>query len=206
MRPPRAPLQDRGRGKEALQHNPTGRFESIHVPTSILRSVFRDSFGFSDRVRTALGRSFGFSERVPFTGNVLVEVFDEFGNLKEKRETHNLVVTAGKNHIADQLSASPGGAAMGWMAIGTGTVDPAVGDTALGTEIDRNALTSRTDATNVVTYVGDWAAGDGTNAAITEAGIFNASSGGTMLARVEFTAINKGASDTLKITWTITCG
>ena len=63
---------------------------------------------------------------------------------------------------------------MGWMAIGTGAVAPAFGNTALGAEIDRNALTSRTDSANVVTYVGNWAAGDGTNAAITEAGIFNA--------------------------------
>jgi hypothetical protein len=139
-------------------------------------------------------------------GRVLVELFGPDGILKAERLIDNLVVTAGKNHIADQLSSAPGQSAMSHMAIGTGTVDPAVGDTTLGTEIDRNALTSRTDATNVVTYVGDWAAGDGTNSAITEAGIFNAASSGTMLARTEFTAINKGAGDTLKITWTLTIG
>ena len=95
---------------------------------------------------------------------------------------------------------------MGWMAIGTGATAPAFGNTALGTEIDRNATTSITDSANVVTYVGNWAAGDGTNSAITEAGIFNAASVGTMLARATFTAINKGASDTLAITWTVTVG
>ena len=126
--------------------------------------------------------------------NVLVELFDAEGNLKDSREVHNLVVTAGKNHIADQLSSSPGDTAMGWMAVGTGSTAPAAGNTALGAEIDRNALTSRTDASGVVTYVGDWAA------------IFNASSAGVMLARATFTAINKGASDTLKITWTVTVG
>ena len=52
--------------------------------------------------------------------------------------------------------------------------------------------------------VGNWAAGDGTNAAITEAGVFNAASTGTMYSRATFTAINKGASDTLQITWTYT--
>ena len=95
---------------------------------------------------------------------------------------------------------------MGWMAVGTGGTAAAAGDTALGTELDRNALTSRTDATNVVTYVGNWAGGDATSATIQEAGIFNASSVGTMLARATFTAINKGASDTLAITWTVTIG
>lgn len=145
-------------------------------------------------------------EVVVGTTNVLVEVFDANGDLKDSREVHNLVVTAGKNHIADRLSSSPGGAAMGWMEVGTGTTAAAAGDTALQTALDRNATTSITDATNVVTYVGDWAAGDATNAAITEAGIFNAASAGTMLARAVFTAINKGASDTLKITWTVTIG
>lgn len=165
-----------------------------------------DSIGISDTLAFALGRGSSLGDLVTVSGLVHVQLFDSRQNLKEERLISNLVVDAGKAHIADQLSSSPGGAAMGWMAIGTGSTAPAAGNTALGTEIDRNALTSRTDATNVVTYVGDWAAGDGTNAAIAEAGIFNASSAGTMLARATFTAINKGASDTLKITWTVTIG
>jgi hypothetical protein len=144
-------------------------------------------------------------ETLGVKGRVLVELFGPDGGLKCVREAENLVVTAGKNHIADQLSSSPGEAAMGYMAIGTATNAPAAGDTALGGEIDRNALTSRTDSGNVVTYVGDWAAGDGTGA-ITEAGIFNASTGGTMLCRSTFSVVNKGANDTLKITWDLTIG
>lgn len=167
----------------------------------------KDAFGLEDEVSASVGRGRAVDDHLPvMTANVLVELFDKDGNLKETREIHNLVVTAGKNHIADQLKSTPAQAAMGWMAVGTGSTAPAAGDTALGTEIDRNALTSRTASTNVVTYVGDWAAGDATNSAIAEAGIFNASSSGTMLARATFTAINKGASDTLKITWTVTVG
>lgn len=140
------------------------------------------------------------------TGKLHIQLFADDGSLLDERLIDNLVVTAGKNHIADRLSTTPTGAAMSHMAVGTGTTAPAAGDTALGTEIDRNALTSATDSANVVTYVGNWAAGDATNAAITEAGIFNAASAGTMLARATFTAINKGASDTLQITWTVTIG
>ncbi len=135
--------------------------------------------------------------------NVLIQLFDKTGRLKEERSVKNLVTTVGKAHIADQLSASPGEAAMSHMAIGTGTNAAAAGDTTLQTENDRNALTSRTDSGAVVTYVGTWAAGDGT-AAITEAGILNNSTGGTLLVRSVFSAINKGASDTLTITWTLT--
>lgn len=135
--------------------------------------------------------------------NVKVQLFDKSGNLKEERTGHNLVVTAGLNHIADQLSSSPGGSAMSHMEVGTGTTAANAADTALETALDRNALTSRTDSGAVVTYVGTWNAGDGTGA-ITEYGIFNAGSGGTMLARFVDSVINKGASDTLVVTWTLT--
>ena len=167
--------------------------------------MFSDQTPLVDDLEIALGRSLSPDDLANITANVLVEVIDEAGRVKETREVHNLVVDAGKTHIAAALSSSPP-TAMSHMAIGTGTTAPAAGNTALVTELDRNALTSRTSASNVVTYVGDWAAGDGTNSAIAEAGIFNASSAGTMLARATFTAINKGASDTLKITWTVTVG
>jgi hypothetical protein len=146
------------------------------------------------------------ADALKITGRVEIVLRGPDGRFKARRTIKNLVVTAGKNHIADQLSASPGQAAMSHMEIGSDGTAPAAGNTALGTPIDRNALTSRTDSGNVVTYVGDWAAGDGTSSDIEEAGIFNAASSGTMLARATFTLINKGASDTLKITWTVTIG
>lgn len=145
-------------------------------------------------------------EFMPITGELCLQLFGPDGRLKQEQIINNLVVTAGKNHIADRLSSSPGGGAMSHMAIGTGSTAAGAGDTALGAETDRNALTSFTDATNVVTYVGDWAAGDGTNAALREAGIFNAGAAGTMLARAVYANIDKQAADTLKITWTVTLG
>jgi hypothetical protein len=54
-----------------------------------------------------------------------------------------------------------------------------------------------------VQYVATFSAGTGTGA-ITEAGIFNASSAGTLLCRTVFSVINKGALDTLVITWKVT--
>lgn len=167
-----------------------------------------DELGFSDLTDVQLARNESINENLPLRGHLLIELFGPDGVLKDSREINNLVVTAGKNHIASTLSSSPP-TAMSHMAVGTGSTAPAAGDTALGAEIattGRQALTSRTASLNVVTYVGNWAAGQATNAAIAEAGIFNASSGGTMLARATFTAINKGASDTLQITWTVTAG
>lgn len=133
--------------------------------------------------------------------NVSIVLRDSLGYVKERRFIHNTVPANGLAHVADQLSSAPGQAAMGWMAVGTGTPSA----TLLGIELDRNALTSRTDATNVVTYVGDWAAGDGTGA-LTEAGIFNVVTAATitMLCSASFAAVNKLAADTLKITWALT--
>ena len=124
---------------------------------------------------------------------------DANGNVKQEVSVHNTVTTAGKNAIADQLLAAPTLGKPTHIGIGTGTPTA----TALGTEIDRNALTSKTRSGAVVTMQGDWAAGDGTGA-ITEAGIFDASSAGNCLTTTSFSVINKGANDTLQITWTLT--
>jgi len=117
------------------------------------------------------------------------------------QETNNLVVTAGKEWVADRMNNA--NTVMTHMAVGTGTTAAAAGDTALGTQLDRNALTSTTVTNNTIEYACTWAAGDGTGA-ITEAGIFDASTGGDMLARTVFSVVNKGAADSMTITWTIT--
>lgn len=122
-------------------------------------------------------------------------------NNKVVQETNNLVVTAGKEWVADRMNDV--NTVMTHMAVGTGTTAAAAGDTALGTQLDRNALTSTTVTNNTIEYACTWAAGDGTGA-LTEAGIFDASTGGDMLARTVFSVVNKGASDSMTITWTIT--
>lgn len=142
-------------------------------------------------------------------GNLKVALRDEFGNLKALRELDNVFTDAGDAHVADQMQQTAAESPMSHMAVGTVTTTLTAGDTDLGGETDRNALTSWTQGTgandNKVVYIGDWAAGDGT-AALTEAGIFNSSTGGTMLCAQTFSVINKGAADTLSITWTVTFG
>ena len=130
------------------------------------------------------------------TGALTIAVNDEI-----VQETENLVVTAGKNWVADRMNNA--NTVMTHMAVGTGTTAAAAGNTTLVTENDRNALTSTTVTANAVAYVATWAAGDGT-AALTEAGLFDAASAGDMLARTVFSVVNKGAADSMIITWTIT--
>lgn len=125
---------------------------------------------------------------------------------KIKDRSSNIVVTVGKYHIAAEL-ADPGGQnSMSHMEIGTGTTPQDVADTTLETPLSRLPFDSKTQGTgteaNRVIYTTAWAPGVGTGI-ITEAGMFNASSGGTMMARTTFGAKDKGASDSLTITWTI---
>ena len=144
--------------------------------------------------------------KITLAGKVHIMLYDKDGNLKEERVENNIVTTAGLGHIADQLSSSPGEAAMGYMALGSGTNAAAAGDTALQSEFGtggRNALLTRTDSGAVVTYTCTFSAGESTGA-VTEAGILNDASAGTLLAHLVFSAINKGSGDTLAITWTLT--
>jgi hypothetical protein len=143
------------------------------------------------------------NDAIKMTGELKITVTSPEGNVTQETVIPNLVVTAGKNWIAGRMYDTGIPDEMSHMAIGTGTTAAAAGDTALGTQAGIVSLTSTTVSTNTVQYVATFGAGTGTGA-ITEAGIFNAASSGTMLCRTVFSVINKGAADTLGITWTIT--
>jgi hypothetical protein len=136
------------------------------------------------------------------TGSVNVVVRGEDGKVKQEFTVPNLVVDSGLDYIASRIKDASA-TAMSHMAVGTDTTAAAAGDTTLGTESVRVTLTSTTVTDNAVAYVATFAAGTGTGA-LTEAAILNASSGGTMLCRTVFSVINKGASDSMTVTWTVT--
>ena len=135
-------------------------------------------------------------------GELQVVVRDELGAVKQEFTVPNLVVTAGKNYIASRI-VTGSTTVMSHMAIGTGTATPAVANTTLGTEAGRVALASFSASGNAVTATATFPAGTGTGA-ITEAGILNASTSGTMLCRTTFPVVNKAAGDSIAITWVVT--
>lgn len=141
-------------------------------------------------------------DHVQATGRLVITLTGPDGVVKETREIENLVVTVGKGYIASRMKDATA-TAMSHMAVGTTNTTPAVGDTTLAAEAGRVALTSTNVVSNAVTYSASFPAGTGTGALV-EAGLFNASSSGTMLARTTFLVINKGAADTLGISWTVT--
>ena len=119
----------------------------------------------------------------------------------------NLITTKGKEIAADQIGGTTT-APVTAIAIGTGTTAPAAGNTALETEITTNGgqrgaatvtnvTTTTTNDTEqwvkTFTFTGSFA--------VTEEGLFdNNTSGGNMLARNTFSAINVVSGDSLQIT------
>jgi len=152
------------------------------------------------------------SDSFPITGHLEIVLTDENGNVKETHSIPNLVVSAGKNLIAERLlTASPTSTfnVMSHMGLGTDGTATAAGNTALGTQWGgRQALVTPTRTNNVLTYSCVFGPNipNSTTTAIQEAGIFNALTGGTMLCRTTFGTITKTATDTLTINWNVTVG
>lgn len=142
-----------------------------------------------------------FQSDIKAKGDVFIEL-NKAGGSVEKTEIKNLVVNTGLAFIASRMKDTTA-AAMSHMALGAGTVAAVAGDSALGSELGRVTLTSTTVSSNTITYVATFGAGTATGA-VTEAGIFNAGSSGTMLCRTVFPVVNKQAGDSMTVTWVVT--
>ena len=143
------------------------------------------------------------NENLKLRGDVALVLKDKDGNIKESREINNLVVTAGLTFICSRMAAASANV-MSHMALGSSTTAAAAGQTDLVSILgSREALDSTSASSNTITYVSSFEAGEGTGA-VTEAGIFNAASSGTMLCRTVFPVVNKQSDDTMSVTWVIT--
>ncbi len=121
------------------------------------------------------------------------------------KKLHNTIVTTGKGSMSGLLLSDIGGTAFDYIAIGTGTTGVVAGDTTLETESMRVAGTGTQTTT---TTTNDTAHLESTfsivsTLAITESGMLNASSSGTLLNRTTFSAINVENGDELVIKWDI---
>ena len=146
------------------------------------------------------------NENLKLSGQLNIVLKDKAGNVKDEREVKNLVVNKGLEYIASRMKDASK-SVMSHMGLGSGTTAAAASQTDLVTLLgSREALDSTTISgsnNEKVVYVSAFEAGDATGA-VTEAGIFNAASGGDMLCRTVFSVVNKAADDTISVTWTIT--
>jgi len=145
-------------------------------------------------------------EKLKMQGRLTIVLKDENGVVKDVREVKNLVVNTGLGHITTRMLGTTQGV-MSHMALGSGATAANATDTTLGSQLgSRKVFDSVTQSgSSNETGVNDAASISGkATGAVTEAGIFNASTSGVMLCRTVFAVVNKGASDTLQITWTVT--
>lgn len=149
----------------------------------------------------------GFLNQLAANGIQIGGLTGKFGN---KRDVKNLITNAGFAGIASRINGSGAEAAFTYIAVGTGTNAASASDTTLQTESSTSGLsraaasvsrvtTTQTNDTAqlVLTYTVT-----GT-VAVTESGVLNAASVGTLLCRQTFSAINVVNGDSLQITWKV---
>lgn len=127
----------------------------------------------------------------------------------DRRVVNNTVVTAGRRWVLQQINSSGivTSQSISYGAVGTSTTAPATSDTALGSESSRVAINSFVTS-NLTSNPPSWEANisyatNQANTTLGEVGMFNSSSGGTMLARATFATLNKTTSNTLSISYTL---
>jgi len=158
---------------------------------------------------------------VELGGSLSIIVTDTTTNtIKQELYVPNAVVFTGKIFIASRVVGTSA-SIMSHMGIGTdsttvdaGTTTSLLGNQALGAELTGNGYTraalgtATNNSSNVITYSANFAAQNPNapsgGAVLREAGIFNASTAGTMLCRTVFPIVTKLPADALTITWTVT--
>lgn len=140
-------------------------------------------------------------DNLTLTGQPSIMLRDSNGNIKTQFTINNTVVTAGKTYFASRAVGTQT-SVMQHMSVGVDSTAPTVANTALGSEISRVVLSASMSSINQVTYTATFGAGAGTGA-ISEIGVFNAGTAGTMLCRAVFPVVNKAANDILDISWVI---
>lgn len=165
------------------------------------RSINPDSIDAKGEVKPGvLNHLAAYGLRIPFLT----------GFWSDSRIIANGMTNAGFAGVASRINGSGAEAAFTYIAVGTGTNAFSAADTTLQTELGASGL-SRAAATAsrvTTTQTNDTAqlvltyTVSGT-AAVTESGVLNAASTGTLLCRQTFSAINVVSGDSLQITWKV---
>ena len=132
------------------------------------------------------------------------------GSWQYEKHVSNLITNAGRALISGLINGSGSPAAATYVAVGTGTTAASTADTTLQTESSTSGLSRAAGTASLVTtsITNDTAQVTKTftvtgTVAVTEAGLLNASSSGTLLSRQVFSAINVVSGDSLQITWKV---
>lgn len=164
-----------------------------------------------------------FETKLYLSSRVDIKLYDQHGKIIDERLVTNVVTNGGKGIMASRGFDFASGAVGRpiYMQIGTGTAPPSATDTAITPALNQLNAPTRVGTTtgplktldgtpttydaldyNRITWTGVFGTGNGTGI-ITEAGLFNGLSGGTLFARTTFTGLNKTSTSTLQIVWVL---
>lgn len=149
------------------------------------------------------------SDVIVLRGSLRHLLTDLSGKYIKEWVQENLVVTVGRSWVLGQLISTNQITSqnIGWIAVGSGVVAPTTGDSALGNEVKRNAVSSFATS-GLTNNPPSWQAQvvfatSDANTTLGEVGLFNSNSGGTMIARQTIATFVKATSNTYSISWTI---
>jgi len=126
--------------------------------------------------------------KVSLRGEVEIIVRDKNGRIKKYLKKKNVITNVGKAQVAGLINGvvtTP----FKYIAIGTGTTSPSANNTTLENEIARKAGSTSRSSTNVsndtAVVEATFSSADGLSGShnVSESGLFDAASGGHMLAR-----------------------
>jgi hypothetical protein len=143
---------------------------------------------------------------VGMKGRYWATLYGPDGELKDERSGNNVITTVGKEYLASFLRSAAAAAStftMKYVAIGTDTTAESASDTGMNTEVSRHTAIVSYVSGQIYRLTATFATGSGTGA-ITEYGVFSSNTNGTMLSRDIEAVINKGANDTLVVTYEMT--
>ena len=112
-----------------------------------------------------------------------------------------VLTNAGKAITTNRLKGS--GTEPNYLGIGTGTATAVITDTALGTAVESRVAGTSTQQTTTTTSDTYQVVGTVTATAaraVTEAGLFDASTAGNMFLRADFAAVNLAIGDSIQAT------
>lgn len=156
-----------------------------------LRRPFEDEKSFRDRIFRRMFQKEG-ALYVPHS------IIKDHGVIADQ-----VVTTAGVQFLATAFLNTVEPEVLNFHGSGTGAVAEAIGDTALGTEVETRATGTQSNPGGG-TYRTIGTVAYTATRAITEHGIFSASTVGTLWDRSVFTAINVVNGDSIQFTYTLT--
>jgi len=150
-------------------------------------------------------------EQVTLKGQLKIELHNVVTGERDVVVYPNLVTTVGKESIASALKGTTvnNQGIITYCALGLDDTAPALGNTDLGSELARKAVSVRSVANNIATFQTFFTTSEAIGA-LKEAGLFGddasaAANSGTLFCHAAIDR-TKSSSDTLTLTWTVAIG